>query len=169
MNNKRKSIIVVLIFIILVIIILWMGGIIPKQIAKISSSAYLRKNFPKMQLEYINVKWDSYLGDYMIIFKDDNNKLHSFCIGPKYFPVNLGQGLFEFEENYREKYNASKEIENKKYIELENGPLDYNFSQMVEDRCYIVMNSNTVYHIEELDNVIKNVQNNVFDEIRIVQ
>lgn len=40
---------------------------------------------------------------------------------------------------------------------------------MVEDKCYILGNSNTVYHIEELDNFIKNVENDIPDEIIIVQ
>ena len=169
MKNKRRIIIALISFIVLIVVILWIGGIIPKQIAKISSSFYLKNNFPKMQLEYVNVEWNPYFGDYIITFRDENNELHSFCIGPKYFPVSLGQGLFGFEEKYREKYSESKEIESKKYIELENTPLDYNFSQMVEDKCYIVTNSNTVYHIEELDKFMENVKNKVPDEIRIVQ
>lgn len=169
MKNKRRIIIALISFIVLIVVILWIGGIIPKQIAKISSSFYLKNNFPKMQLEYVNVEWNPYFGDYIITFRDENNELHSFCIGPKYFPVSLGQGLFGFEEEYREKYSESKETESKKYIELENTPLDYNFSQMVEDKCYIVTNSNKVYHIEELDKFMENVKNKVPDEIRILQ
>ena len=167
--KSKKRIIVALSFIIVLVVILWINGIIPKQIAKVYSNSYLKKNFPKMQLEYVNIEWNHYFGDYMITFRDENNELHSFCIGPKYFPVNLGQGMFGFEEEYREKYSEQKERESQKYVELENMPLDYNFSQMVEDKCYIVTNSNTVYHIEELDKFIENVKNKVPDEIRIVQ
>lgn len=61
---------------------------------------------------------------------------------------------------------------NNKYIELENiplGSLNYGLSEMIEDRYYIVMNSNTVYHKEELDKFIENVENNMPDKIRIVQ
>lgn len=65
--------------------------------------------------------------------------------------------------------NEEVKIENRtNYIELEEVPLDYNFADMVEDKCYIVTNSNTVYHIEQLDKFIKNVEENVPDEIRIV-
>ena len=65
--------------------------------------------------------------------------------------------------------NEEVKIENRtNYIELEKIPLDYNFADMVEDKCYIVTNSNTVYHIEQLDKFIKNVEENVPDEIRIV-
>lgn len=169
MKSKRKNIIIAVILIVLIILILWVTGIIPKQIAKISSTIYLKNKFPKIQLKYEGIIWNPYFGDYIISFSDENDELHEFCIGPKYFPVNLGQGMFGFEESYREKYEETKETTNQKYIELENVPLDYNFAQMVEDRCYIVTNSNTVYHIEELDNFIKNVENNITDEIRIVQ
>ena len=169
MKNKRRSIVAVVSFALVIIVVLWINGIIPKQIAKVSSTVYLKNHFPKMQLEYVNVEWASSFGDYIITFKDENNELHSFCIGPKYFPVNLGQGIFGFEEEYREKYSEQKEQESRKYVELENMELDYNFSQMVEDKCYIVTNSNTVYHIEELDKFIENVKNKVSDEIRIVQ
>ncbi len=101
--NRKRTIIVVIIISLIVILGLWISGIIPKQIARISATNYLKKNFPKMQLEYVKVEWASTFGDYMITFIDENNEVHSFCIGPKYFPINLGQGLFGFEENYREK------------------------------------------------------------------
>ena len=66
--------------------------------------------------------------------------------------------------------NEEQKIENStNYIELEKVPLDYNFADMVEDKCYIVTNSNTVYHIEQLDKFIKNVEENIPDEIRIVE
>lgn len=169
MKSKRKNVIIAVIFIVLVVLILWVIGIIPKQIAKISSTIYLKNNFPKMQLKYESIEWNPYFGDYIIVFRDEDNKTHGFCIGPKYFPINLGQGIFAFTENYREKYEETKDITNKKYTDLEDVKMDYNFAQMVEDKCYIVMNSNIVYHIEELDNFIKNVENNIPDEIRIVQ
>jgi len=169
MKGKRKNIIIAVIFIVLVILILWVTGIIPKQIAKISSTIYLKNNFPKIQLKYESIEWNPYFGDYIIVFRDEYNERHSFCIGPKYFPINIGQGIFEFRESYREKYEETKETINKKYTDLEDVKLDYNFAQMVEDKCYIVTNSNTVYHIKELDNFIKNVENNIPDEIRIVQ
>ena len=169
MKNKRKNIIMTVIFILLIISILWITGTIPKQIAKISSTIYLKNNFPKIQLEYESIEWNPYFGDYIITFRDENNETHGFCIGPKYFPINIGQGIFAFKESYREKYENTKETINKKYTDLEDVKIDYNFAQMVEDKCYIVMNSNIVYHIEELDDFIKNVENNISDEIRIVQ
>ena len=109
MKNKKRIIIILIIFIVLSVVILWINGIIPKQIAKISSNIYLKKNFPKTQLKYVNIEWASSFGDYIITFRDENNELHGFCIGPKYFPINLGQGLFGFEENYRKKYDEEND------------------------------------------------------------
>lgn len=64
----------------------------------------------------------------------------------------------------------NKEIVNsKKYIDLEDVNIYYGVAQMIEDKCYIVMNSNIVYNIEELEKFIKNVENNIVDAIRIVQ
>lgn len=166
MKSKRRNVIIAVIFITLIIFILWITSIIPKQIAKIFSTMYLKNNFPKIQLKYESIEWNPYFGDYIIVFRDEDNKTHSFCIGPKYFPINIGQGISEFEENYREKY---EETTKQKYTNLEDIAFNYNFAQMVEDKCYIVTNYNAVYHIEELDNFIKNVENNIPDEIRIIQ
>ena len=104
MNNKKRIIITSVVFIIFIVIILWVNGTIPKYIARVSSSIYLKNNFPKMQLEYVNIEWASSFGDYIITFRNDNNELHSFCIGPKYLPINLGQGIFGLQEEYRERY-----------------------------------------------------------------
>ena len=60
-------------------------------------------------------------------------------------------------------------IQNTKYEDLENIPLDYDFAKMVEDKCYVVMNGNTTYNVSQMENFIKNVKNNIADEIRIVQ
>lgn len=67
------------------------------------------------------------------------------------------------------KDNIIKRQNNGKYTELENVKLDYDLAQMIEDKCYIVMDSGAVYHTDELDNFIRNVENNISDEIRIVE
>lgn len=51
-----------------------------------------------------DIEWSSNFGGYSIKFKDENNETYSFIMNNKYFPITLGQGLFGFEENYREKY-----------------------------------------------------------------
>jgi len=90
---KNRNIIIIFIVLILVVIVgLWISGIIPKQIAQISASNYLEKNFPKMQLEYVDIEWSSSFGGYSIKFKDTNNKTYSFIMNNKYFPISLGQG-----------------------------------------------------------------------------
>ena len=75
--EKRKVIIVFIVLILIVIVGLWGSGIIPKRIARISASNYLEKNFPKMQLEYVDIEWSSSFGGY---------------------------SMFAFEEEYRQKY-----------------------------------------------------------------
>lgn len=109
--NKKKIIIVTMILILVAIFGLWFSGIIPKQIAKISATNYLKKNFPKIQLEYVDIEWSSSFGGYSIKFKDENNETYSFIMNNKYFPITLGQGLFGFEEKYRDKYEK-QETEN---------------------------------------------------------
>lgn len=102
--NRKRIIILTIVLILAVILGLWVSGIIPKQIARISATNYLKKNFPKMQLEYVDIEWSSSFGGYSIKFKDENNETYSFIMNNKYFPITLGQGLFGFEEKYKEKY-----------------------------------------------------------------
>ncbi|MDO4282146.1 MAG: hypothetical protein Q4D02_00785 [Clostridia bacterium] len=109
--NKKRIIIVTIILILVAIFGLWISGIIPKQIARVSATNYLKKNFPKIQLEYVDIEWSSSFGGYSIKFKDENNEVYGFIMNNKYFPITLGQGLFGFEEKYREKYEK-QEIEN---------------------------------------------------------
>lgn len=83
---------------------LWLTGIIPKQVAKISGINYVSKHFPEMQLERIGVEWADVYGDYLITFKGIDENTYSCVIGPKYFPVSMGQGLFAIESDYAENY-----------------------------------------------------------------
>lgn len=100
--GKKKWIIPILI--IGIIIVFWFTGIIPKQIAKLSGTNYVNKHFPEMQLECIDVEYADVYGDYLITFKGTNDNTYSCVIGPKYFPVSLGQGLFSIESDYTENY-----------------------------------------------------------------
>ena len=79
-----------------------------------------------------------------------------------------------------EKYAPPEEIQVDSYKRLEDIQGNYGLPEMVEDRCYVVYSSNMfsntnnldkyiVYHIDELDNFIKNVENKKSDEIRIVE
>ena len=72
----------------------------------------------------------------------------------------------DFEKEIEESMNQQTES-SLKYKPLED--INYDLSEMIDDKYYIVMNSNTVYHIEELDKFIKNVENKIDDEIRIVE
>lgn len=113
MNKKTRNIIII-VFILAIILTLWIIGIIPKKIAEIYGTYYLNKNFPKIKFEFENIEWASSFGSYIITFKDENNEKYGFCIGPKYFPVSFGQGMFGFVENYIEKYGEQIENNNTK-------------------------------------------------------
>lgn len=102
--NKKRIIIVLTIMFLLIIFGLWFSGFIPKQIAKIYGANYMNNHFPKMKLEYENLEWSKYHNSYIISFKDKENNIYGCTIGPKYFPISLGQGLYSIEETYRENY-----------------------------------------------------------------
>lgn len=134
---KNRNIIIIFIVLILVVIVgLWISGIIPKQIARISASNYLEKNFHKMQLEYVDIEWSSSFGGYSIKFKDTNNKTYSFIMNNKYFPISLGQGLFAFEEEYRQKYEWQDK-------NMENNEESYFYGKVIEAKAkYIIVEPN---------------------------
>ena len=51
--NKKRIIIITIVVILIVIFALWISGIIPKQIARISATNYLKKNFPEKQVKRV--------------------------------------------------------------------------------------------------------------------
>lgn len=116
---KKKYIILTIIIIILLTCI-----IIPEQLAKIYGTFYMKIHFPKMSLQCTNVEWSKYHDDYIITFNDKDSNIYSCTIGPKYFPVLLGQGLFDIEETYRNNYleisNKSNESQESNLIKIDN-------------------------------------------------
>ena len=58
-------------------------------------------NFPKMHLKDSNIEWSKYHDVYIIQFKDKKEQIYGCVIGPKYFPVNIGQGIVAIQEEYR--------------------------------------------------------------------
>lgn len=116
---RKKYIILTIIIIILLTCI-----IIPEQIAKIYGNLYMKIHFPKMSLQCTNVEWSKYHDDYIITFNDKDSNIYSCTIGPKYFPVLLGQGLFDIEETYRNNYleisNISNEKQESNLIKIDN-------------------------------------------------
>ena len=183
---KKKIIIILAVIIILVIILgLWISGIIPKQIAKISSSIYLKCNFPEKQLEYVDIEWSPYHGDYIIKYKDKNNELYSFGIGPKYFPISLGQGIFKLEDSYRIEYGSGitgiddfyNHSITSKYQDLRTLPENYSKEQAQKDNCFIIgamVHNNNLYsefmdkYNKKEDAFIRVVQSTVEGDIFII-
>lgn len=173
MKNKKRNIIVVAIIIFIVILILWIAGIIPKQIARISATYQLKKNFPKMQLEYVDIEWEASFGAYCIKFKDENNKIYGFTMSNKYFPINLGQGIFAFEEEYRLKYGNQEEKERYYKNNLKSIPKNLSVQEAVKQGFFVYdCVNNKIYNKNILDRFIKNTEmsavNRMEDEITIV-
>lgn len=90
--------------IIILIATLWFSGFVPKQIARISGTNYVKEHFPEMQLEYLNVEYAKVYGAYLISFKDKDENIYSCVISSSILPISLGQGLFVIEEYYAEHY-----------------------------------------------------------------
>lgn len=165
---KNKIIKILIIVFILIILLMFLLGIFPKQIAKIYASNYMNENFPQMQLKYIGIEYSKTYGDYLISFRDNENQYYRCIISPKYFPVSLGQGLFEIEQNYIEKYLEPQTIEQKV------ATLTCNFSYSLEDQTkysdsYLTTHSNLIdnYRVilksDSVKNEVKKTYSNVGD------
>ena len=151
---NKKILLIVVILILLTALTLWISGIIPKQIAKISATHYLKKNFPKIQLEYVDIEWASSFGGYSIKFKDENGKTYGFIMNSKYFPIRLGQGMFAFEEEYREKY-----IESDNKMSAFKGLELYVWKKGDNYEFGILMGTNRTKTVEEINELKHNPQN----------
>lgn len=108
MKYMKKKVVLIC-SIVIILLVLWFSGIIPKQIGKIYGISYMKNNFPEMQLEFVDIEWNKYYGDYIISFKDKDGQTYSCVIGPKYLPISMGQGIFGIEEKYREDYGTEND------------------------------------------------------------
>jgi len=146
MSKNKRNIIITVIIILFIIIGLWVSGIIPKQIARISAINYLKKNFPEKQYEYVDIEWSSSFGGYLIKFKDENNKIIGFIMPYKYFPISPGQGTFALEDSYRIEYKSGIEDINdfynhsvtSNYTDIRSLPENYSREQAQKDNCFII-------------------------------
>lgn len=173
--NKKRTIIAIIIIIIAIILGLWISGIIPKQIARISAITYLKKNFPKKQYEYINAEWSSSMGGYVISVKDEKGTKAGFIISNKYFPISPGQGTVALEDSYRIEYESGiadiNDFYNHSltddYEDIRSLPKDYSKEQAQKDKCFIIgaMVHNDYLYREFMDKY--NKKENAF--IRVVQ
>lgn len=171
MNNKK---IIIIIIILGVILGLWISGIIPKQIAKISATNYLKNNFPEKQYEYVSIEWNSSFGGYSIKFKDENDKIIDFLMNNKYFPVTPGQGTFGLEDSYRVEYKGISDINDfynhsitSKYKDLRTLPENYSKEQAQKDNCFVI---GAMVHNDNLYSEFMDKYNNKEDAfIRVVQ
>lgn len=173
--NKKIAMIVTIIIVLAIILALWMSGIIPKQIAKISAITYLKTHFPKKQYEYIDGEWSSSMGGYIIRVKDENGTMAGFIINNKYFPISPGQGTYALEDSYRIEYESGIEDINdfynhsltNDYEDIRSLPKNYSKEQAQKDKCFIIgaMVHNDNPYSEFMDKYHK--KENAF--IRVVQ
>lgn len=140
--SKKK---IVILLIIMLIIVLWISKVIPMGIARIYGTIYMDKHFPELQLKYDNIEWSKYHNEYIIRFKDKDGKIHGFTIGPKYFPVFLGEGLFQlYEDSMNQNSTENNKILNQT-VEQEN------ISQITMKAVVIKVQEDYLY-VMELDN-----------------
>ena len=85
--SKKKIIIITIILIILVIAGLWIGGIIPKFIAKQVAINYT-KNI-NMWLEYKEIVYTNHFDCWNVVFIDKDNNQYSINVESKYFPFKV--------------------------------------------------------------------------------
>lgn len=85
--SKKKIIIITITLIILVIAGLWIGGIIPKFIAKQVAVNYT-KNI-NMYLEYKEMVYTNQLDCWNVVFIDKDNNEYSINVESKYFPFRV--------------------------------------------------------------------------------
>ncbi len=182
---KKKGVIIAIIIILAVVLGLWISGIIPKQIAKISATNYLKNNFPKRQVEYVDIEWDSDYDVYLIKFKDKNNKMYAFTMKNKYFPSNLVELISsKFEESYKTEYeDYVKDIISfynhsltKKYEPIRTIPENYSKEEAQKDNCFVIgamVHNDNLYteFMEKYDNkesaFIRVVQSTIEGDITI--
>lgn len=138
---KNKKIIFITLIIILLIMIFWFSGVIPKYIGEKYSIKYMSDNFSEMNLEFKNIEWSKQFGSYTVQFKDKEEKLYVVLIGPKYLPINLGQGLFAIEETYRDNYlEVSNKSNENNIIKIENNVITN--EQLIDEFISNVKTSN---------------------------
>ena len=173
--NKKKIIMITIISILVIILGLWISGIIPKQIASICATNYLKKNFPEKQYEYVDIEWASSFGGYSIKFKDEKGKEVGFIMPYKYFSISVGQGSFALEDSYRIEYkDGIADIDDfynhsitSNYKPIRTLPQNYSKEQAQKDNCFVIgaMVHNDNLYSEFMDKYDK--KENAF--IRVVQ
>ncbi len=172
--NKKRIIITMVIIVLMIILGLWISGIIPKQIARISATNYLKENFPKKEFEYVDIEWSSSFGGYSIKFKDESDKIVGFIMNNKYLPISPGQGIFALEDSYRVEYEAISDINDfynhsitENYTDIRSLAPSYSKEQAQKDNCFII---GAMVHNDNLYSEFMNKYNkkeNAF--IRVVQ
>lgn len=97
--KSKRNIIIVIFAVLILIAILWISGIIPRQIGKISAINYVQNNYPDRNLKFLRIDFSSAHGDYFAMFEDENEKIYGFQLLGKYLPINVWSDPFKSEIN----------------------------------------------------------------------
>ena len=154
---KKKIVILTIFLIILIVTGFWISGIIPKSIARIVATNYLKNNFPKKQFEYVGIEWSSAFDGYSIKFKDEKGKEVGFIMNNKYFPIDVGQGIFAIQEEYRKEFEEENDVTtvSEKIDDLDK--LKQYFEEYSTIQIFLKSNS-TIKQNDELLNRLKELQ-----------
>lgn len=71
-------------------------------------------------------------------------------------------------ENQTMDSKKNYEAKSKRYADLEDIPIDYNFVDMVGDGCYITMYTGVVYNASRLEEFTEDVERGIPNEIRVI-
>lgn len=89
MTKTKPRKIVIVSVILTVIIGLWVGGIIPQQIGKMTAINYVKNNHGSMELVFVRMDYSRAHGDYFAVFKDPNGEVYNFLIHAKLLPITV--------------------------------------------------------------------------------
>lgn len=172
--NKKRKIIVIVIIVLIIILGLWISGIIPKQIARISATNYLKNNFPEKQYKYVSIEWASSFGGYVITFKDEKDKRASFIMVDKYWPVYPTQGTNALLESYNVEYKGISDLNDfyihsitDGYTDLRTLPQNYSIEQAQKDNCFVI--GATVFNDNLYSDFMDKYNKKEYAFIRVVQ
>ena len=84
------------------ILLMWISGFIPKGIATIYGQVYVHHHYPEMDLSVDKVEWNKFYGDYVIYFVSEDGEVFNCVIGPRFFPVSIGQGIIALNDYYND-------------------------------------------------------------------
>jgi hypothetical protein len=73
----------------LLILGLWIVGIIPQQIGRMTAVSHVQKFHKDRELIFVRMDFSSAHGDYFAVFKDSNGEIYNFQMHSKLLPITV--------------------------------------------------------------------------------